>query len=625
MNPIPNSVTAALNSAGVGRFQWYLLGYTGLAWAGDACETMILSYLGPSVACAWPDQVGPFHESLLTSVVFAGMMVGVYTLGSTADALGRRKGFMLSASLLGIAGLASAAAPSFTSLLLLRTIVGAALGGTPIAVTLFSEFLPTAKRGSLVLLLQACWTLGTLGTAILAWAVLPTLGWRWLLVFAAIPMFILLSGYPFLPESPHWLMAQGRMSEATAVLEQVARINNGGKLISKSDVTSHSIRNQADGSPALGLHRSDFRGNDDNVNDNVVDFQNGNDTDLERRHLIPSAASAAAGARMLPSSSSTLPIRNELEEMPNVHTSEELASYSNGPRLSSRENNQVNRQGPRRLPTSSASNGFKNNNSSPLFSSFFIISWFRQLRSYTTHALSRIFSPQLARTTSLLWGIWFVNALTYYGLVLLTTTLQTSGSSRPKCTSDGKPNFAPSDYAAVLITTAAEAPGLAIAALLVDGRGRVWCIRAGLAACAACVLGLLGVNSYILQLALLFVARACIEGTFSVLYVYSPELYPTTVRSTGLALCNAFSRLGGFAAPFATVFLVESGRTGTAEMLLGGLLCVAAAAAVALPIETKGVDLGEADASSSEVVLCYNSNNDRDGGIFFENGNEDLP
>ena len=95
MNPIPNSVTAALNSAGVGRFQWYLLGYTGLAWAGDACETMILSYLGPSVACAWPDQVGPFHESLLTSVVFAGMMVGVYTLGSTADALGRRKGFML--------------------------------------------------------------------------------------------------------------------------------------------------------------------------------------------------------------------------------------------------------------------------------------------------------------------------------------------------------------------------------------------------------------------------------------------------------------------------------------------------------------------------------------------------
>ena len=34
---------------------------------------------------------------------------------------------------------------------------------------------------------------------------------------------------------------------------------------------------------------------------------------------------------------------------------------------------------------------------------------------------------------------------------------------------------------------------------------------------------------------------------------------------------------------------------------------------------------GGRGVASSEVVLCYNSNNDRDGGIFFENGNEDLP
>jgi MFS family permease len=108
-----NSVTAALERCGVGRYQHFLLVYTGLAWAADAMETMLLSYLGPAAACAWPSTVGPAAQSLLTSVVFAGMLVGVYCLGAVSDGLGRRKGFFLSAALLGTAGLASAMSPSF--------------------------------------------------------------------------------------------------------------------------------------------------------------------------------------------------------------------------------------------------------------------------------------------------------------------------------------------------------------------------------------------------------------------------------------------------------------------------------------------------------------------------------
>lgn len=112
MQPV-TSVTQALDLVGMGRAQWLLLLYCGAAWSADACETMLLSYLGPSVACAWPHSVGPAAESALTSVVFAGMLVGVYTLGAVSDAFGRRRGFLLSALLLGAAGLASAAAPSF--------------------------------------------------------------------------------------------------------------------------------------------------------------------------------------------------------------------------------------------------------------------------------------------------------------------------------------------------------------------------------------------------------------------------------------------------------------------------------------------------------------------------------
>jgi len=37
---------------------------------------------------------------------------------------------------------------------------------------------------------------------------------------------------------------------------------------------------------------------------------------------------------------------------------------------------------------------------------------------------------------------------------------------------------------------------------------------------------------------------------FSVVYVYAPELYPTTVRSIGMGLASMMARIGGVAAPY---------------------------------------------------------------------------
>lgn len=50
----PSPAAAPLPCAGFGRFQWLLLLYTGLAWLADACEIMLLSFLGPAVRYAAP-------------------------------------------------------------------------------------------------------------------------------------------------------------------------------------------------------------------------------------------------------------------------------------------------------------------------------------------------------------------------------------------------------------------------------------------------------------------------------------------------------------------------------------------------------------------------------------------
>ena len=115
-----------------------------------------------------------------------------------------------------------------------------------------------------------------------------------------------------------------------------------------------------------------------------------------------------------------------------------------------------------------------------------------------------------------------VCAITYYGLVLLTTALQTV-AKRDACTPSGAPNLDSSDYLAILIASTAEAPGLLAAASLIDRKGRKWTLRLGLLACTAALLGLLTDPSRGEQLAMLFAARAAVEGSYSVLYVYSPE------------------------------------------------------------------------------------------------------
>lgn len=118
----------------------------------------------------------------------------------------------------------------------------------------------------------------------------------------------------------------------------------------------------------------------------------------------------------------------------------------------------------------------------------------------------------------------------YYGLVLLCTELQTV-RKKERCTAAGQPNLGSRDFRAILLTTFSEAPGMLMAAALVDGRGRKWSLRAGMALTGAAILLLLlaGPGSS-LELGLLFVSRAGIMGAYSILYIYTPEVYPTKAR-----------------------------------------------------------------------------------------------
>lgn len=82
------SMDDALLSLGFGKFQSLVLIYAGLGWISEAMEVMILSFVGPAVQTEW--NLSSEQESLITTVVFAGMLFGAYTWGLVSDRFGRR-------------------------------------------------------------------------------------------------------------------------------------------------------------------------------------------------------------------------------------------------------------------------------------------------------------------------------------------------------------------------------------------------------------------------------------------------------------------------------------------------------------------------------------------------------
>eukprot|EP00736_Rhodelphis_marinus_P011399 Rmarinus@m.2383 len=214
---------------GFGRFQWRLMFINGACWMADAMEMMLLSFLSVEVGCIW--ELTEWEEAFITTSVFIGMCAGAATWGLISDKYGRRKTYMMVAVFTFVAGLASAAAPNYPMLLLLRALVGFGVAGSHVAFTLFAEFLPSKSRAYSLLGIEVFWALGGVIETGIAWLCLTnpsSLGWRWMLLMSAIPLFFLIFLFPLVPESPRYLLVKGDTEGALRVIRDAAICNNRG-------------------------------------------------------------------------------------------------------------------------------------------------------------------------------------------------------------------------------------------------------------------------------------------------------------------------------------------------------------------------------------------------------------
>lgn len=223
------TIDDAIDRIGFGRFQKRLLGVCGVTWAADAAEVFLIAFALPGFKADFDLSSG--QAGLVVSATFLGMLVGAWFWGTLSDKIGRRTGFQITIAIFAIFGLASAFAPSAIWLAALRCLTGFGLGGAlPLDFSLFAEYLPRKNRGRMLVLLESFWGVGTLAAAGLAWILVPTLGWRYLLATSAVAAVFVLWVRMRVPESPRWLMTKGREEEARAVLNQIAAENGSPRI-----------------------------------------------------------------------------------------------------------------------------------------------------------------------------------------------------------------------------------------------------------------------------------------------------------------------------------------------------------------------------------------------------------
>jgi MFS family permease len=209
-----------------------------------------------------------------------------------------------------------------------------------------------------------------------------------------------------------------------------------------------------------------------------------------------------------------------------------------------------------------------------------------------------------------LWFIWLGAAFTYYGVVLLTTELlnilkeqqkernsstdilQCVGSA-PAPSSNSCTHLDTDDYVELLWTSAAEFPGILLTLLIIEKIGRKKTIAAEFFAAVLFffLMFICPINKYAL-LSFIFGARGVVVGAFQAIVVYTPEVYPTSVRALGMGTCSGVARLGAMITPFvAEVLLRASIAGGKGTYAAVSLLC--GVCALLLPVETKGRGLQE--------------------------------
>ncbi|XP_036189071.1 solute carrier family 22 member 13 [Myotis myotis] len=185
------------------------------------------------------------------------------------------------------------------------------------------------------------------------------------------------------------------------------------------------------------------------------------------------------------------------------------------------------------------------------------------------NALDLFKHPQLRKVTLILFAVWFVDSLGYFGL-----SLQVG-------------DFGLDIYLTQLIFGAVEVPARYSSIFMMQRFGRRWSQMGTLVLGGLMCISIIFVPADlpVVGTVLAIVGKFATAAGFTISYVYSAELFPTIIRQTGMGLVAIFSRIAGILTPL--VMLLGDYHEAL-PMVIYGSLPIGAGLLCALLPETRG-------------------------------------
>ncbi len=195
-----------------------------------------------------------------------------------------------------------------------------------------------------------------------------------------------------------------------------------------------------------------------------------------------------------------------------------------------------------------------------------------------------LFREGRARITPLLWIIWFVLSLIYYGnIFILPTVLRNMNLENSSNNS--------SEFFDVFLSVLSELPASVITYYTIEirclGRKNSLVLTFFLTS-ISCFVAFAERGSVFMVFAT--AARFFLNMAFLVIYPLTTEVYPTTIRATGLGIASSFSRIGGMVMPWISIASLRIGITGP-FLIYGILSFVACVSSGFIPYDTTGIEL----------------------------------
>ncbi|HDZ32017.1 MAG TPA: MFS transporter [Pseudoalteromonas sp.] len=170
--------------------------------------------------------------------VLLGCALGALAAGPLADKFGRRAIMIITAIIFAISAFGSGISESSAEFIFYRLFGGLGIGAASVlAPAYIAEVAPPALRGRLATLQQLAIVLGLFAAFLSNYLIadaagsaqnilmLDTAAWRWMFWAELVPAILFLVGVLFIPESPRYLVAQGKVADAKTVFSKISNDN----------------------------------------------------------------------------------------------------------------------------------------------------------------------------------------------------------------------------------------------------------------------------------------------------------------------------------------------------------------------------------------------------------------